>query len=216
MRSSSFVFFAALGVLSGCSNQGALGQAVVGSGCPASNPSCGAAGLDAPVAAGVGVTLAVELTLQGGGAPPLTLLSGNDEVFTVSGQTLTGVGSGVASLLFTAPDGIVLDFTTVWVQMASALVLQRRTADGAILGDMPGSLQLLAGDAVPVSVSARSGTQPLSGAPPATWSADPTVVSILDEGIPGRARLVARAPGKATVTVSALGLQQSFTVEVLP
>src|SRR5690242_228543 len=127
MRIFSFLFLTALGALSGCSNQGALGQAAVDPGCPATRPSCAASGLEAPVAMGASVTVSVDLTLQGGGAPPLVLLSGNEEVFTFSGQTLTGVGRGVASLLFTANDGVVLDFTAVWVQMASALSIQRRT-----------------------------------------------------------------------------------------
>ena len=216
MRCFSFLFFTALGVLSGCSNGGALGQAAVDPGCPASRPSCAASGLEAPVAMGAGVTVTVDLSLQGGGSPPLVLVSANEEVFTFTGQTLTGVGPGVASLLFTAEDGLVLDFTAVWVQMATALSIQRRTEDGAILGEIPGTLQLLTGDAARLSVSARSATQPLSGAPPATWSADPSVVSLLDEGIPGQARLVARAPGKTMVTASALGLQQAFAVEVVP
>src|SRR5689334_19408752 len=112
MRCFSFLFFTALGALSGCSNNGALGQAAVG--CPASRPSCAASGLEAPVAIGAGVTVTVDLSLQGGGAPPLVLLSANEEVFTLTGQTLRGVGPGVASLLFTAEDGVVLDFTAVW------------------------------------------------------------------------------------------------------
>jgi hypothetical protein len=85
------------------------------------------------------------------------------------------------------------------------------------VGEIQGNLGLLVGDTVTVAVSAVSSTQPLTGAAPTTWSVDdPTVVSVLDVGIVGQGSVIARAAGKTTVTASALGLQQSFTVEVTP
>jgi hypothetical protein len=216
MRFPSLLVFTALGVLSGCANQGALGQSAVTQGCPPSDPGCTPEELDGPVAMGASVTLTVSLALNGGGAPPLTLVSGDEGVFTVSGQTLTGVGPGFASLLFAAEESVVLDFTSVWVQQASDLALTRRAEDGTILGAVSGTTGLLVGDSIWVSASALSNTQPLVGLPPATWSADPAVVTILDEGIAGRTRVVARAPGMTTVTVAALGLEAHFDVEVTP
>lgn len=216
LLSFSLLFVTALGGLSGCSNSGALGQATLGQGCPSSRPSCAVSGLDAPVASGADVTLSVDLSLNGGGAPPLAFVSADEDVFTVSGPTLHGVGPGVASLLITAEEGVVLDFTAVWVQLPTALFIQRRNEDDLFVGEIPGTLQLLAGDRVGLSVSARSNSQPLAGTLPVTWSADPAVVTILEDGAPGQARLVARGPGKTKVTASALGLEQSFAVEVLP
>jgi hypothetical protein len=214
MKLLSSLFLAALGALSGCSNQGALGQAAIGQG--GSGAGGVVTGFDAPVAAGASVTIAVDLSLQGGGAPPLTLLSANEDVLTVAGETLTGVTPGIATLLLTSEGSVVLDFTAIWVQSASELALQRLTDDGAVLGEIQGDLGLVVGDSVPVSVSALSATQPLVGAPPATWSADPPIVALLDEGILGRERVVAQAAGTTTVTVSALKLTKSFVVEVTP
>src|SRR5689334_5279158 len=116
MRFLSLLVITALGVLSGCANQGALGQSDLTQGCPPSDSGCNPAALDGPVAMGASVTLAVSLDLNGGGSPPITLVSGDEGVFTVSGQTLTGVGPGVASLLFAAEQSVVLDFTSVWVE----------------------------------------------------------------------------------------------------
>lgn len=216
MRFASTLLVMVLYAAPGCADQGALGQSSITQGCPAGDAQCHPEGIDAPIAAGASVNVAVDLSLQGGGAPPLTLISANEDVLTAEGQTLTGVAPGIASLLYTSEGSVVLDFTTIWVQSASALVIERRADDGAIIAEMPGDLGLLVGDEVAVSVSARSSTQPLVGVPPATWSADPAVVTLLDEGIPGRQRLAARAPGKTVVTVSALGLSRSFSVEVTP
>ena len=205
-----------LGALAGCSESGALGQSSVNQACASSDAQCGLKGLDAPLAVGASQPLDINVEIQGSSAPPITLLSANDEVFTVEGQMVNGKGPGVATLLVTSEKSVVLDFVHLWVQIATDLALSRRADDGAVIGDMPGNLQLLVGDEVRVSVSALSTTQPLVGAPPATWSADAAVVSLLDEGIPGRVRVVAHGPGKTTVTCSALNLTASFDVEVLP
>jgi hypothetical protein len=161
--------------------------------------------------------LSVDLMLQGGGQPPLELTSTDEQVFTVAQQTLTGVGPGLATLLLTSEKSVVVDFIAVWVQQPSSIAVSRVSADGKDAGEIQGALGLLVGDAVTVAVSPLSFTEALAGTAPATWSAaDSTIVSVLDEGIVGRASVVGRAPGKTTVTVSALGLRQTFAVEVTP
>lgn len=203
----------ALGALAGCANDGALGQSQVS---PSGEGESAPGGFEAPVAVGGSQLVDVHVTLQGSTSPPLTLLSGNESIFTVEGQTLVGTGPGVASLLITTQEAIVLDFIHVWIQSATDLALQRRADDGALMGPMPSKIQLLADDEIHVSVSALSLTQPLLGAPSATWSADPEIVTLLDEGIPGRIRVVARKEGKTEVGCKAFGLETSFTVEVMP
>ncbi len=203
--------------LVGCDGEGALGQATVNQGCDASDPTCQKLSLDASLALGATLPLAIDLSLHGGGSPPLTLVSGDDEVFTVSGQNLTGEGSGAASLLVTSEGNVVLDFTTIWVQRAGGLVVERRSADGAALGELQDTLQLVPGDEAVVSVSATSTSQQaLLGEPFATWRSDSEAVTAVDDGVQGRARLVARASGSAEITVLAFGLEKHFAVEVTP
>ena len=109
----------------------------------------------------------------------------------------------------------MLDFTTVWVQRAGGLVVERRSADGVGLGALDEKLELVPGEEAMVSVSATSTSdEPLLGAPFATWSSDSEAVTIVDDGVQGRARLVARASGSAEISVLAFGLATSFAVEV--
>lgn len=216
MRFLTLSIILGTGALAGCAEGGALGQSSVSQACAASDAQCHLKGLDAPVAVGATQPLDINIEIKGSSAPPITLLSANEEVFTVSGQTMTGTGPGVASLLVTSEKSVVLDFIHLWVQTATGLALTRRAEDGSVIGDMPGKIQLLAGDEIRVSAAALSSTQPLLGTPPATWSADANVVSLLDEGVPGRVRVVAHAAGKTTVTCAALDLTQSFDVEVMP
>jgi hypothetical protein len=208
-----------LGALCGCANEGALGQSMIGQkspGCGAGD-NCPSLAFDAPIAVGASLPLDIDLSLKGGGAPPLTLVSGNESVFRAEGLTLTGVGPGVASVLITSEEDVVLDFTAIWVQQPTGLALQRRAADGTALGDVPAKLGLSKGDSVLVSVSAVSSSkQALAGTAPADWKADTDAVSIETDVPDGQARLVAHAAGKATITVSALGLQRAFEVEVAP
>jgi hypothetical protein len=202
------------GLLAACSNDGALGQATLQSGCPANRPKCGAPSFDAPLAAGASLPVAIDLRLLGGGAPPLTLISGDEGVFTVSASEIRGVAPGVASLLMTSGDGVVLDFTSLWVAKATGLELTREAEDGTAIGPMPGKLDLLVGDDAYVAVEPRSNTEPLIGALPVAFTADPAVVSVLDDGVPGRKRLVARAVGTTHVVVSAIGLEKRFDLAV--
>jgi len=218
MRNLSFFLLTALGLLSGCGVGGALSQASVSEGCAGSTLPCAtAADFNAPVAVGASVTLSIDLALQGGGQPPLGLVSSDEGVFTVKERTLTGVGPGFATLLLVSDQSVVLDFVAVYAQQASDLAVSRLAEEGADLGEVSGGMGVLVGGTVSLAVSALSSTQPLAGAPPLTWSvADPSIVSILDQGIAGRETLAGRAPGMTTVTVSALGLQRSFAVEVTP
>ncbi len=123
----------------------------------------------------------------------------------------------MATLLLVSEESVVLDFVAVWVQQPAALAVSRLSEDGTDLGEVAGGIGLLAGETVSLAVSALSTTEPLAGAPPTTWSvADPSIVTVLDQGILGRESIVGRAPGKTTVTALSLGLQQSFEVEVTP
>ena len=65
------------------------------------------------------------------------------------------------------------------------------------------------------------GAQRLSGAADVRWTvacggAPCTSVALLEDGARGRRRLVARSPGKATISVDGLGQHAAIDVEVVP
>jgi hypothetical protein len=136
-------------------------------------------------------------------------------VFSVEGQRLRGARAGVAALLMTSTDNVVLDFVHVWVAQPSALLLHRRTEAGEEITALPGKIQLLVGDELSLSVEMYAKTQRLLGEPDATWEADDALVQILEEGTPSRRRLVARAQGETTLTVEVQGLEATLDLEVL-
>ena len=57
--------------------------------------------------------------------------------------------------------------------------------------------------------------QRLLGEINATWSADESVLKLLDEGVPGQRRVVAVAPGSTKIQVDALDVSTSLDVEVV-
>jgi hypothetical protein len=137
-------------------------------------------------------------------------------VFSVEGQRLRGARAGVAALLMTTTDDVVLDFIHVWVAQPSAILLHRRTADGEEVTALPGKVQMLVDDELALSVETYAKTQRLLGEPEATWKADDTIVQLLEEGTPSRRRLVARGPGETTLVVEVQGLEATLDLEVLP
>lgn len=213
---SFFILVPALAALGGCGTEGALGQSRINPSCAPTDLACVVSGFDAPLAEGATIPVEVQLELQGSAAPELDLVSGDPAVFTVEGQRLRGARAGVAALLAVAPGDLVVDFLPVWVAQPSALVLHRRTRDGAETGPLPGKVQLLVGDELTVSVEAYSKAQRLMGEVESTWEADPQVLGVLEDGAANQRRLVARAPGSTTLAVSALTLGASLDLEVLP
>lgn len=211
-----FSFLPALAALAGCAGEGGLEQSRINPACAPTDLSCVVAGFSAPLAEGATVPVDVQLDLQGSAAPTLELVSGNPEVFEVEGQRLRGARAGVAALLVMAPGELVLDFLHIWVAQPSALLLHRRSEGGAETGPLPGKVQLLQGDELTVSVEPYARSQRLMGELESTWATDPAVVEVLENGAFNQRRLVARAPGATTLQVSALTLDTSLELEVLP
>ncbi len=206
--------------LSGCGGddtRGAIGNASFDEGCAGSTLPCDTAGaVDAPVAVGASFPLQVSVMIMGSGQPPIQLSSTDAGVLTVSQQTVTGVGPGLATVLATS-EGEVIDFVSLWVQTPTGIAISRLDGAGNDAGEIAGPIGLLVGNTLGVSVSLVSTSQALSGTAETRWSVDdPSVASVLDEGIPGRASVVARAAGTTTVTASLLGFQKSFALEVTP
>jgi hypothetical protein len=206
-----------LPLLAGCAegSSGALGQTQASPECSPSDLVCAVSGLDAPIATGASLPVDVSITSQGSAAPPLTFISADPTVFTVSGIHLDGISPGVASLLVMT-GGTVVDFFHVWVQTADTLLLHRRTAEGVEVGALPEHVQLLVGDELVISAELYRGAQRMLGDAEATWTADPSVAQLLEDGDRNERRVVARAAGTTTLEVGALDLAAAVELEVLP
>jgi hypothetical protein len=207
----------AIAIAPGCAGEdGALQQSTITEGCAPSDVACQTAGLDAPLAEGATLPVDVSVDLVGSGGPQISLASANPDVFTIEEQRLVGARAGVAALLLTTPDGLIVDFTHVWVAQPSAVRLHRITEDGAEVNPLPDRVQLLIGDELIVNARPYSHAQRLLGEPSdVEWAVDPAVIQILEEGTSSRRRLVARAEGTTTLEVTAHGLDTSLELEVL-
>lgn len=208
---TSLLYTSLLGCAQG--EAGALEQAGFAAACSDDDVGCVELGLAAPLA--VGATLTLDLVALGAGQalPAATLESARAEVLEVRGTELVPLAPGVTALLLSAEDGSVIDFFHVASETPDALAFLRaddpRRIDTAV--------QLLVGDElVLVAAPSRAG-QRLAGQLEAAWSVDQAdTLALLTTGRSGERRLVARAPGLATVQVSALGLSTSLEIEVLP
>jgi len=203
--------------LSGCAEgtSGALGQTQATPNCSPSDFVCAVSGLDGPIAVSASLPIHIAVTSQGSASPPLDFRSANTDIFTLNESRISGVGPGVASLLVMTEGNIVVDFFHVWVVSADKIGLHRRNEEGMDLDLAPTHIELLVGDELRLSAEPYEGSQRLLGELDATWSADETILKLLDEGVKGRRRIVAVAPGTTTIQVDALTLSTSLEVEVV-
>jgi len=208
------------GAFCGCGRDeatpGALGQVWFSADCAGGNGTCPVSGIDAPVAVGATVPLDLDLAIRGGSGLNLTLVSADTEVVDTVGYTLTGVNEGISAVLLTTPEGAVLDFFHVWVYRADGLRFHRMTEEGQDLGVMTGRCEMVAGQELILDVVPHAGVHRLVGNVEAAWSTDASNVSVLDEGVDGRRRVVARQPGTAVVTAELDGTSVELEVEVQP
>ena len=198
----------------GGDSAGALSQATFGAGCAAGGACVG--GLDAPLAAGARLPLVVDLQIPGTATPPMTLRSVSPEVFSIEGTVAAAHAPGVAALLLVGPDGLVLDFLHLWVADAEGLALNRRSAEGNVLGALSPELPLFPGDEVLFSVEAVAGGQELLGGFDVAVTGAGPAVSVVHAGGARWFRIRALSPGEATLAVDGLGHRATVHVEVLP
>jgi hypothetical protein len=129
---------------------------------------------------------------------------------------LVGRHSGLASLLITTEAGVVLDFVHVWVTAPSRLALHRLAADRADLGRVEAPIELVAGESIYLTPQLYDRDQRLLGQADLRWGASSEAVSIHRDGTRYARRLVARNPGRSTVTVDSAGQRASVDIVVLP
>jgi hypothetical protein len=197
----------------GCGGDTALGQAVVQPDCDPSDAACLAAGFGAPLALGGRQKLVLDLDAAGASAP-LGLRSADPDVVAVDGEDVIGTGEGVAALLITADKSTIVDFVHASVVEPTRLGLHRE--DDGLGDELTSPVELLPGDELVISAHAYRGSERLLGQAATEFSVDSAAVSLLRDGADDRRRLVARAPGSATVKVTSFGFEATLSIGVLP
>lgn len=203
--------------LGGRPSSGALGQVSVAPECGALNQGCLVQGLNAPLALGSRTELVIEYQIAGSSGPPTTLETADATVLaTASATAVDAVGTGASAVLFVGPDETVLDFIHLWVAQPEELRILRYSPAGDLLGQVQDEISLLVGDEILVSVEPYAAAQPLLGNFELERTIDGESVSLVPDSVGGWYRVVARAPGDSTVTFSALGIEKTWQIEVLP
>lgn len=224
-RSFVVVFAGALAM--GCgSSEGVGGRPSSGllGGSGTSRPECGALsqgcmgqGLDAPIALGSTLEIAIDYKIAGASGPPTKIETANPLVLKGEGGTrVTAAGEGMSALFFVGPDGMIIDFLHVWVARPDELRVLRYSSGGALLGPVQERAQLLVGDEILVSVETYGGGQALLGNYPLTYTASSNAVRIVPDPVAGWYRVVAREAGTASLAFEALGMKKTWALEVLP
>lgn len=197
---------------------GDFGQVEATPECGALSQACIGQGLNAPLAKGSKLDLAVEYKVPGSSGPPIVLASANEAVVrTPSATQLEAVEAGMSAILFAGPEGEVIDIIHVFVQAPAELRILRFDASGDLLGQVQPSSQLLVGDEILVAVEPFANGQPLLGSFALSYqTTSGAIVQVVPDPVFGWYRVVARAPGSARVSFAALGLDVSWQIEVLP
>ncbi|MCB9558818.1 MAG: hypothetical protein H6709_00905 [Kofleriaceae bacterium] len=215
---------AAVGVAlaaSACGRAGALGQATMFKECSPADAGCRRAAPAAPLAVGSRLRPDVQVDVAGSVMPVIALASSRPEVVDVVDGAMIARAPGMAAVVIATPDGTVIDFQHLWVADADRLVVERPSPLGGGAEEIVGPLELVAGESVLLSSTLLGGAQRLAGDGGATWTATACdgcgeVVALLQDGVAGRRRVVARAPGTARVTVTASGVTATVDVAVVP
>lgn len=186
-------------------------------------PECGAlkqiclvVGIDAPLALGGAMELIIDFDLAGSGGESVALDVADPEVLGIDSTRLEALGPGLSALLFTDSQGRVLDFLHVFVAIPDELRILAYSRNGDLLGPVLDNVTLLVGDEVLVSVEPFRAAQPLLGGFTLQREIEGDGVIMIPDAVGGLYRVIAREAGTSEVTVRALGLERTWTIEVLP
>jgi len=205
------------GGIGGRPSSGDFGQMTVTPECGALSQACIGQGLNAPLARGSYLDLAVEYKVAGSSGPPTVLASADPATIDTPGATtLAALADGLSAILFVGPEGEVMDLIHVWVQTAAELRIQRYSDNGDLLGVVQPMSQLLVGDEILVAIEPFANGQALLGNFELVHAVDGPAVAVVPDPVGGWYRVVARAPGVATVSFAGLGIEATWHLEVLP
>ncbi len=212
-------------VIAACGDEGGLGGRPGEFGRVEAAPECGALsqacvgqGLNAPIAKGSTLDIAVEYKVAGSSGPPTLLASANQAVLTTPTSTqISAIAEGMSAVMFVGPAGEVIDLIHVFVQQSSELRINRYDEAGDLLGRVQPASQLIVGDEILVAVEPFAEGQPLLGNFDLVFASTAApVVTIVPDPVGGWYRVIARSAGTAKVSFAALGLDVSWQLEVLP
>ncbi|MCC7071385.1 MAG: hypothetical protein IT383_08685 [Deltaproteobacteria bacterium] len=204
-----------LGLLLGCSD-GQLAQSAVDAPCPAGDSDCEAAPTTAPIAAGARYALEIRPVIVGGMTVAASLRSGDEAVLQVEDGVVRTVAPGVAAVLAVGDDGAVVDFTHLVVVKADRLSLHRGGGAERDERPLPEHIQVFPDEELSLSLRTWFGAQELAGNVDEVWSVDDPAFRIVDQGFPQERRVRAPAAGTTTLTIDAVGVQHTLTLEVIP
>ena len=216
MHKLTVIVLALAGLIS-CTTGGGLEQIELAESCTTSDPTCEAAGLDAPLAVGANVDLDIDLQSAGNAVPTVNLESARTDILSVDGTSVWGEAAGVSAILFTAADDpdVVVDFVHIWVEQPTRLALKREETDAFISAEMTEDIQLLVGETITVTVIPHAGDQALLGDGEVVWTIEGDAVKGLSAGYPQTRRLYASEAGNSSISVSSLGLTVALNLEVI-
>jgi len=197
---------------------GEFGQVQAAPECGALSQACIGQGLNAPIAKGSTLDIAVEYKVAGSSGPPTLLASANQAVITTPGPTqISAISEGMSAVMFVGPAGEVIDLIHVFVQTPSELRINRYDEAGDLLGRVQPASQLIVGDEILVAVEPFADGQPLLGNFDLSYASTAApVVTIVPDPVGGWYRVIARSAGMSKVSFAALGLDVSWQIEVLP
>ncbi len=206
----------AIAVVAACTGcgAGALNGAIVAGDCKPGTPGCEAAVLDGPLAVGASFSPRMKVELDGSTAPGMHLESAATDVIAIEGDRVVARAAGMSALLFVTDDGTVVDFLHVFAKAPTELALERIDVDGSREATTT-AVDLMVGETLRLGVSPLGEGQPLAGALPIEWSATPPeVAAVLSDGATTKRRVLARAPGVATLKVRSGKLERTLEIVV--
>lgn len=205
-----------LATTSACGGQrAALNQMSLRSGqCGPNDTACRDRGVSAPIAVGATYRPNVDVNIPGAGGSAIYFMAAQPEIITVRGHALVAKSAGTTAVLMSTGDTVV-DFIHMSAKAVTDVRLIKLTADASEMGTLRGRIGLMEGEVLYLKPTAFGEGQRLAGIAEATWKTSSDAVQVLRDGTPHRRRLIARAPGAATITVSLLGKQAVLEVDVI-
>lgn len=171
--------------------------------------------VSAPLALGASLRPNIKLDTHGDAAPTLALISGRPEIIAVDAGRLWARAPGLAPLLIATPDGVVIDFYHLSVERAQRVALQRVDETGKDLGEIQEGIDFVVGESLYLVPRVYADAQQLTGDVSADWTLSSPIADVLRCGFPAQRRLIARAPGEATLRVGVTGVAFELPIRVV-